>query len=158
MYLIVKRQGRHQAIPIKTGDSWELYQIRAGQREVRIALRVRGRRWILYSTCAVSAKYPTLGREQLTALCDAIIDTASVCIQEKQEYIDFGRIAGVAECLHQRLWRDAGLVSPIPLEDYHGHPIDPQTEQLMLDIHADPLGMIRIDHKPPGDGQEALPY
>ena len=158
MYLIVKRQGRHQAIPIKTGDSWELYQIRAGQREVRIALRVRGRRWILYSTCAVSAKYPNIGREQLANLCDEIIATASECIMYNQEYIDFGRVAGIAECCHLRHWRDAGLISPFPLEYYCGHPIDPQTEQLVLDMYADPLGIIRMDHDPPGDGQEALPY
>ena len=158
MYLIVKRQGRHQAIPIKTGDSWELYQIRAGQREVRIALRVRGRRWILYSTCAVSAKYPALGRDQLMALCDEIIATVSQHIMDNQECIDFGQIVGVAECCHLRIWRDAGLVSPIPLEQYHGHPIDPQTEQLMLDMPNDPLGIIKMDHEPPGDGQEALPY
>ena len=158
MYLIVKRQGRHQAIPIKTGDSWELYQIRAGQREVRIALRIRGRRWLLYSTYAVTAKYPGLGREQLTALCDAIIATASQHIADEQDCIDFGQIVGVAECCHLRIWRDAGLISPFPLEYYCGHPIDPQTEQLVLDMYADPLGIIRMDHEPPGDRQEALPY
>ena len=158
MYLIVKRKGGHQAIPIKNGDKWELGKVLAGQREVRIALRIRGHRWLLYSTRAVSAKYPTLGRDQLMALCDEIIATASVCIQEKQECIDFGRIAGVAECCHLRRWRVAGLVSPVPLEYYHGHSIDPQTEQLMLDMHDDPLGIIRMDHEPPGDGQEALPY
>ena len=114
---------------------------------------------ILYSTCAVSAKYPGLGREQLTALCDAIIATASQHIADEQDCIDFGQIVGVAECCHLRIWRDAGLISPFPLEYYCGHPIDPQTEQLVLDMYADPLGIIRMDHEPPGHvEQEELPY
>ena len=158
MYLIVKRQGIHQAIPIKSEDYWEFGKVLAGQREVRIALRVGGRRWLLYSTYAVTEKYPALGREQLTALCDAIIATASQHIADEQDCIDFGQIVGVAECCHLRRWWVAGLVSPVPLEYYHGHSIDPQTEQLMLDMHDDPLGIIRMDHEPPGDGQEELPY
>ena len=158
MYLIVNRHGAHLAIPIKTRDKWELRKVLAGQREVRIALRVGGRRWMLYSTCTLSAKYPNLERNQLIALCDEIIATVSQHIIDNQECIDFGQIVGVAECCHLRIWKSAGLVSPVPLEYYHGHPIDPQTEQLMLDMPNDPLGIIKMDHEPPGDGQEALPY
>ena len=159
MYLIVNRHGAHLAIPIKTRDKWELRKVLAGQREVRIALRIRGHRWLLYTTRELSQKYPKLGREQLTALCDEIIATVSAYILENRECIDFGRVAGIAECCHLRHWRDAGLISPFPLEYYCGHPIDPQTEQLVLDMYADPLGIIRMDHEPPGHvEQEELPY
>lgn len=136
MYLIVKRNGGHQAIPIKVGDRWDFHTVLSGNREVRIVLRTRGRRWLLYTTREISRKYPKLERDQLSALCDEIIATASVCIMDNQECVDFCRIAGVAECCHLRQWRAVGLVSPIPLAYYHGHPIDPQTEQLMLDINS----------------------
>ena len=73
MYVIARAKDGYQAIPIRSGDSWEFYKLQAGSREQRIVLRVRGRRYLLFTTRELIQKYPRLGREQLVALCDEII-------------------------------------------------------------------------------------
>lgn len=69
------------------------------------------------------------------------------------------RIAGAAECRHHRRWCDLGLISPTSMEEYHGHPIDPKTEQLVSYVRVDYGDIIVMDHEPPVNcGQEELPY
>ena len=131
MYLIAKRQGGYQAIPIKAEDRWDFYKLLVGRKEVRIILRLRGRRYQLYHTREITAKYPKLTRAQLTPLCDEIIAAVSERIGRGDTYIDFEKIAAAAECRHQRRWRDLGLISPATPELYHGHPIDGKAEQLV---------------------------
>ena len=159
MYLIAKRQGGYQAIPIKAEDRWDFYKLLVGRKEVRIILRLRGRRYQLYHTREITAKYPKLTRAQLTPLCDEIIAAVSERIGRGDTYIDFEKIAAAAECRHQRHWRELGLISPATLELYHGHPIDPQTEILSTQVRVDQDNIIIIDHEPPaGIVQEELPY
>ena len=124
MYLIATQKGGYQAIPIKSGDKWDFYKLLAGKLEVRIILRLRGRRYLLYHTRELTAKYPKLTRAQLTPLCDEIIATVSDRITHRDEYIGFGKITAAAECRHHARWRDTGFINPIPLEQYYGHPID----------------------------------
>lgn len=160
MYLIATQKGGYQAIPIKSGDKWDFYKLLAGKREVRIILRLRGRRYMLYSTNTLSAKHPKLRREHLIPLCDEIIARTSDCIISGNEYIDFNRIAGAVECRHHARWRDKGLIAPIPMEDYFNHPIDPKSEQLVSHVRVDLDGLIVMDHEPPVYDcvQEELPY
>lgn len=160
MYLIAMQKGGYQAIPIKSGDSWDFHKLFVGKREVRIILRVRGRRYLLYSTRDLTAKHTRLAREQILPLCDEIIAIASERINSADEYIDFTRIAAAAECRHHARWRDRGLIAPIPQERYYGHPVDPKTEQLMSYVRIELDDLIVMDHEPPVDGcaQEELPY
>lgn len=65
MYLIAKEKVGYRAIPIRTGDKCKLCKVLPGHQEVRIVLRVNGRRYQLYNTSALTRKYPALGREQL---------------------------------------------------------------------------------------------
>ena len=60
MYLIAMQKGGHQAIPIKSGNMWDFHKLFVGRREVRIILRVRGRRYLLHHTRDLAAKYPLL--------------------------------------------------------------------------------------------------
>lgn len=62
MYLIAKQTGGYQAILIKSGNKWDFYKLFAGRREIRIILRVRGRRYLLYHTRELTKKYPSLRR------------------------------------------------------------------------------------------------
>lgn len=101
MYLIATQKGGYQAIPIKSGDKWDFYKLLAGKREVRIILRLRGRRYMLYSTNTLSAKHPKLRREHLIPLCDEIIAIASERINRADEYIDFVRITATTEYRHR---------------------------------------------------------
>lgn len=159
MYLIAKDKCSYRAIPIRTGDKCKLGKIFSGHQEVRIVLRVNGRRYVLYSTSVLTRKHPALVREQLVPMCDEIIAEVSACIRTRQEYIDMERIAGAAECRHHRHWRDKGLISPASLEEYHGHPIDPQTEQLVSYVRFNCGDIIVMNHEPPVNcEQEELPY
>ena len=159
MYLIATQKGGYQAIPIKSGDKWDFYKLLAGKREVRIILRLRGRRHLLYHTRDLVAKYPLLRIPQLTILCDEIIAKTSECIASGQKYIEFERLAAAAECRHQRRWCDQGLISPTTPELYYGHPIDAKTDQLVSHVRVDLDDIIAIDHEPPADVvQEELPY
>lgn len=159
MYLIAKQRGRYQVIPIRTSDIWELNTLCAGQ-EIRIIVRTNGQHHLLYSTRELCKIHPTLGRAQLVALCDEIIEIVSRCLMRHQMYIDFVHIARVAECHHQRRWRDAGLIPPVPLEQYHGHPIDSKTEQLVSYVRVDLEAIVVMDCEPPVDDceHEELPY
>ena len=159
MYLIARQQGGYQAIPIKAEDRWDFSKLLIGKREVRIILRVRGRRYLLYHTRDLVTKYPTLRIPQLTLLCDDIIAATSERIEGKQKYIEFERLAAAAECRHQRRWRDQGLISPATPELYYGHPIDAKTDQLVSHVRVDLDDIIVMAHEPPaGIEQEELPY
>ena len=159
MYLIAKQRGGYQAIPIKTGATWDFSKLLIGRKEVRIILRLRGRQYLLYHTRDLVAKYPELRMAQLTILCDEIIANVSEQITNQQQYIEFERVCKAAECRHQRRWREQGLISPATPELYHGHPIDPQTEILSTHVRVDQDNIIIMDHEPPADvGQEELPY
>ena len=159
MYLIARQQGGYQAIPIKTGATWDFSKLLIGRKEVRIILRLRGRQYLLYHTRDLVAKYPELRMAQLTILCDEIIANVSEQITNQQQYIEFERVCKAAECRHQRHWRDQGLITPATLEQYQGHPIDPQTEILSTQVQVDQDNIIMMDHEPPADiEQEELPY
>ena len=159
MYLIAKQRGGYQAIPIKTGATWDFSKLLIGRKEVRIILRLRGRQYLLYHTRDLVAKYPELRMAQLTILCDEIIANVSEQITNQQQYIEFERVCKAAECRHQRRWRDQGLITPATLEQYQGHPIDPQTEILSTQVQVDQDNIIMMDHEPPADiEQEELPY
>ena len=159
MYLIAKRQGGYQAIPIKAGDKWDFRKLFVGRREVRIILRVRGRQYLIHHTRELTQKYPSLRQAHLVPLCDEIIAKTSECIANGQKYIQFERLAAAAECRHQRHWRDLGLITPATPAAYHGHPIDTKTEQLVSHVRIDLEDIIVIDHAPPIDcDQEELPY
>ena len=112
MYLIALQKGGYQAIPIKSEDKWDFRKLLVGRREVRIILRFRGRQYLLYHTRELTPKYPILRQEHLIPLCDEIIAATSERISSRQKYIEFNKIAGAAECRHQRRWREQGLVSP----------------------------------------------
>lgn len=159
MYLIAKQQGGYQAIPIKAGDRWDFRKLLVGRKEVRIILRVRGRRYLIYHTRTLAAKYPDLKMPQMTILCDEIIAATSERIASGQKYIEFDRLAAATECRHQRHWRNQGLITPATPAAYHVHPIDPITEQLVSHVRIDLEDIIVIDHAPPIDcDQEELPY
>ena len=126
---------------------------------MRIILRLRGRRYLLYHTREITAKYPKLTRAQLTPLCDEIITAVSERIGRGDGYIDFEKIAATTECRHQQRWRDQGLISPATLELYHGHPIDPKTDQLVSYVQVSLDDIVVMDCEPPVDcEQEELPY
>ena len=160
MYLIAMQKGGHQAIPIKSGNMWDFHKLFVGRREIRIILRVRGRRYLLYHTRELPPKYPGLRREHLIPLCDEIIAKTSECIAGGQKYIEFEKITAAAECRHQRRWRDQGLITPATLELYHGHRIDPKTDQLVSYVRVDLKDIVVMDCEPPIDDckQEELPY
>ncbi len=159
MYLIALQKGGYQAIPIKSEDKWDFRKLLVGRREVRIILRVRGRQYLLYHTRELTPKYPILRQEHLIPLCDEIIAATSECISSRQKYIEFNKIAGAAECRHERRWRDQGLISPATPELYYGHTIDAKTDQLVSHVRVDFDGIIVMDHEPPADiEQEELPY
>ena len=159
MYLIAKQRGGYQAIPIKTGATWDFSKLLIGRKEVRIILRLRGRQYLLYHTRDLVAKYPELRMAQLTILCDEIIANVSEQITNQQQYIEFERVCKAAECRHQRRWRDQGLITPATPEQYQGHPIDPQTEILSTHVRVDHDNIVIMDHEPSADiEQEELPY
>ena len=159
MYLIAKQTGGYQAIPIKTGDRWDFHKLLIGRKEARIILRVRGRRYLIYHTRTLAAKYPDLKMPQMTILCDEIIAATSERIASGQKYIEFEKIAAAAECRHQQHWRDQGLITPATPELYHGHPVDPKTAQLVSHVRIDLEDIIVIDHSHPIDcEEEELPY
>ena len=159
MYLITRQKGGYQAIHIRTGNCWDFHKVLPGRLEVRIVLSVRGRRYLLYSTNALTVKYPKLKREHLIPLCDEIIAATSERIAGGQKYIEFERLAATAECRHQRRWRDQGLITPATPELYHGHPIDAKTEQLVSYVRVDLGDIVVMSHESPVDCEQAeLPY
>lgn len=126
---------------------------------MRIVLRVRGRRHLLYSTRELSQRYPNLQRAQLVPLCDEIVAILSDKIANRQEYVNFDMVAGAVELRHRRHWYSKGLIPLTSLEDYHGHPVDTKTEILIAYVCVDFPDVIYMDHEPPADiEQEELPY
>ena len=85
MYLIAKQKGGHQAIPIKSGDRWDFHKLLVGRNEVRIILRLRGRRYLLYHTRELTQKYPGLRRENLIPLCDEIMERHTSILGKSQQ-------------------------------------------------------------------------
>lgn len=159
MYLIAKQTGAYQAIPIKPGVTWDFSKLLIGKWEVRIILRLKGRRHLLYHTRDLATKYPTLRIPQLTILCNEIIAKTSECIERGDEYIDFEKIAAAAECRHQRRWREQGLITPTIPAAYHDYPIAPKTEHLVSCVRVDHDDIIVMDHELPADcEEEELPY
>ena len=161
MFLIVRQKGDYQAIPIRQGERWDFHKVLPGRTEVRIVIRVRGRRYLLYTTCALSKQYPTLKRTQLILLCSEIIATLSEQILSGQEYIHFERVAAAAELRHRRRWIASGLIPMDTPEEYHGHPTDPKAVTLATRVQVDLSDIILMDHEPPIDveiEQEELPY
>ena len=159
MYLTARQKGGYQAIHVKAEDRWDFSKLLIGKREVRIILRVRGRRHLLYHTRDLVTKYPTLRIPQLTLLCDDIIAATSEQITNQQQYIEFEKVCKAAECRHQRRWRDQGLISPATPELYYGHPIDAKTDQLVSYVQVTLDDIVVMDCEPPVDcEQEELPY
>ena len=161
MFLIVRQKGGHQAIPIRPEDRWDFHKVLPGRTEVRIVLRVRGRRYLLYSTLELTKQYPTLKRPQLILLCDEIITMLSEQISCGQEYINFEKVAGTVEFRHRRRWIANGLIPFGSMSEYHGHPIDSKAEILATSVQVDLSDIILMDHEPPIDvdvEQEELPY
>ena len=160
MLLIVRQKGGHQGISIKAGVSWEFLKVLPGRSEVRIVLRVRGRRFLLYTTRELSKKYPSLRRTHLILLCDEIITMVSERITRGQEYINFDHIAGAVELRYRRYWCELGLIQMNTMEEYHAHPIDPKTEVLVSHVRVDHPQIITMDSESPTDEavQEELPY
>ena len=153
MYLIAKQTGGYQAIPIKARDKWDFHKLTIGKQEIRIIFRLHGRRYLLYHTRELPPKYPGLRREHLIPLCDEIIAATSERIATGQKYIEFEKITAAAECLHQRHWRDQGLISPATPAAYYGHPIDAKTEQLVSYVQVTLDDIVVMDCE-----QEELPY
>ena len=108
MFLITKEKCGYQAIRIRPEDTWAFRKVLPGRTEVRIVLRVRGRRYLLYSTLELTKQYPTLKRPQLTLLCDEIITILSGKIVSGQEYINFETIASAVERRHCKTWPSKG--------------------------------------------------
>ena len=161
MFLIVRQKGGHQAIPIRPEDRWDFHKVLPGRTEVRIVLRVRGRRYLLYSTCTLSKQYPKLKRPHLMMLCGEIIGTLSDQIAGGQEYIHFERIVATAELQYRRHWIANGLIPMDSLAEHHGHSIDNKAEVLTTRVRVDIPDVIHMDHEPPIDvevEQEDLPY
>lgn len=67
-------------------------------------------------------------------------------IRIRQEYIDLGRIVGAAKCNHHGLWRNKWTITPVYLEQYHGHPIDFKTEQLVSYVRIDHISVNKDDN------------
>lgn len=161
MFLIVKVKGGYQAISIRPEGQWDFHKVLPGRTEVRIVLRVRGRRYLLYSTLELTKQYPTLKRPQLILLCDEIITILSGKIASGQEYINFETIASAVERRHCKRWCEQGLIPMVTLEEYFGHPIDTKTDALVTRVRVDISDVIHMDHEPPIDAeveQEELPY
>lgn len=161
MFLIVKQKGGHQAITIRPEDRWDFHKVLPGRTEVRIVIRIRGRRYLLYHTRDLSHKYPMLKRPQLILLCNEIIEILSEQITNEQEYINFERVAGMVEFRHRRCWIANGLIPMDSLAEFHGHSIDPKAEILVTRVQVDLSDIILMDHEPPIDvevEQEELPY
>lgn len=159
MMLIVRQKGGHQAISIKAGVQWDFLKVLPGRTEVRIVLRVRGRRYLLYTTRELSKKYPSLRRTQLMLMCDEIIAMVSERITRGQEYINFDHIAGAMELRHRIRWCELGLIQMNTMEEYHAHPIDPKTEVLVSRVHVEQPQIIEMGTESPCDEaeQEDLP-
>ena len=160
MMLIVRQKGGHQAISMKAGVQWDFLKVFPGRTEVRIVLRVRGRRFLLYTTRELSKKYPSLWRTHLMLLCDEIIAMVSERITSGQEYINFDHIAAAVELRHRRHWCELGLIGLDNMEELHGHPVDPNTEVLVSHVRVDQPQIIVMGSESPTDeaGQEELPY
>lgn len=68
------------------------------------------------------------------------------CIRTRQEDIDLERIAGAAKCSNHGLWRNKWMITPVYPEQYHGHPIDSKTEQLVSYVRIDHISVSKDDN------------
>ena len=159
MYIIAKREGGFQAIPIRKTDNWCLYKLKVGRTERRVILQVRGRKYVVYTTKLIQAKHPDVSTEQLEVLSDEIMGELQCCILRAEDYVDVPKIAEVVALRNVKHWMEKGLLPIISLEDYYGHPIDPAAQQLVMHVRVDLSDLIIMDHEPPVDcEQEELPY
>ena len=159
MYVIAKAKDGYRAVLIQRSDNWDVYKLRVGQTERRIILRVRGRRYMVYTTNPARDQYPSIGTEQMDALCDEIIEVLRNNIASGQEYVDLPRVAEAALARHRKRWIENGIIPLTMREEYYGHPLDPAAQQLVTHVRVDLSDLIIMDHEPPIDcEQEELPY
>ncbi len=159
MFLIYKYKGQHQAVPIRADEKWNFHKVQSGRQEVRIVLRVRGRRHLLYTTRDLTARYPGLTRANLTLMCDEMIGAAADSIERNQECIDFPRIAEDIERKYHRRWCEQGVVTPTLPEETNDRPENPQAQQLVAHVRVEFPDVVIMETEPPTDvEQEELPY
>ena len=159
MFLIYKYKGQHQAVPIHAGETWDFHKVHPGRQEVRIVLRVRGRRHLLYTTRALTAKYPELTWANLTLMCDEMIGAAADRIERNQECIDFPRIAEDIERKCYRHWCEQGQITTSSQEEMYGRPLNPQSQQLVAHVRVEFPDVVIMETETPTDvEQEELPY
>lgn len=159
MYVIAKMQGGYRAILIRKTDNWSAYKLRVGRTERRIVLQVRGRKYVVYSTKSIRAKFPDIRTEQLDTLSDEIMAELQCRILRAEDYVDVTRIAEIAERKNVKSWMETGVLPVTSLEAYYGHPLNPAAEQLVTHVRVDISDIIIMDHEPPVDCiQEELPY
>ena len=159
MYVIAEMQGGYRAILIRRTDHWCLYKLRVGCTERRIVLQVRGRKYVVYSTKSIRAKFPDIRTEQLDTLSDEIMAELQCRILRVEDYVDLPEIAEIAELKNVKRWMETGVLPVASLEAYYGHLIDPVAQQLVTQVCVDMSDIIIMDHEPPIDcEQEELPY
>ena len=159
MYVIAKMQGGYRAIPIRSTDNWSVYKLRVGCTERRIVLQVRGRKYVVYSTKSIRAKFPDIRTEQLDTLSDEIMAELQCCILRAEDYVDVPKIAEIVELKNAKHWMETGVLPVTSLGAYYGHPLDPAAKQLVTHVRVDISDIIIMDHEPPVDcEQEELPY
>ena len=159
MYVIAEMQGGYRAIPIHKTDNWSVYKLRVGRTERRIVLQVRGRKYVVYSTKSIRAKFPDIRTEQLDTLSDEIMAELQCRILRAEDYVDLPKIAEIAERKNVKSWMKTGVLPVTSLEAYYGHPLDPAAKQLVTHVRVDISDIIIMDHEPPVDcEQEELPY
>lgn len=80
-------------------------------------------------------------------------------ILRAEDYVDVPKIAEIVELKNAKHWMKKGLLHIKSLEDYYGHPIEPDAKQLVTHVCVDISDIIIMDHEPPVDCiQEELPY
>ena len=159
MYVIAEMQGGYRAIPIRRTDNWSVYKLRVGRTERRIVLQVRGRKYVVYSTKSIRAKFPDIRTEQLDTLSDEIMAELQCRILRADDYVDIPKIAEIVELKNAKHWMETGVRPFTSLEAYYGHPLDPAAEKMVTNVRVDMSDIIIMDHEPPVDcEQEELPY
>ena len=159
MYVIAEMKGGFRAILICRTDNWCLYKLRVGHTERRIILQVRGRKYVVYTTKPIRAKYPDIRTEQLDVLSDEIMADLQCRILRAEDYVDVPKIAKIAALKNVKHWMETDELPITSLEAYYGHPLDPAAQQLVTRVRVDMSDIIIMDHVPPVDCiQEELPY
>ena len=158
MYVIAKQKGQYISIPIPEGASWEFYKVRVGRKELRIVLRVKGRRYMIYTTRSLAEKYQYVQGKHLESLCDEIIAVTSEHIARGRQFIDFLGIAGAAECRHHYRWSKQGLTREIPVKENFGQNAAPKMKQVSYVCVELDDRVLFAQETPMDVDQEDLPY